>query len=68
MMALSKVSLNCICEGCALVLAAATLLLLGIDFGGQIRTWGLIAVIVSIQALVGEKRLSYAACINRYHC
>lgn len=56
------------CEGCALVLAAATLLLLGIDFGGQIRTWGLTAVIVSIQVLVGEKHLPYAACIYSCHC
>ncbi|KAJ8662541.1 hypothetical protein O0I10_001502 [Lichtheimia ornata] len=36
--------------GCALVLGAATLLLLAIDFGGQIRTWGLVAVIVPLVA------------------
>ncbi|KAI7885783.1 MFS general substrate transporter [Lichtheimia hyalospora FSU 10163] len=34
--------------GCALVLASAILVLLAIDFGGQIRTWGLVAVILPL--------------------
>ena len=38
------------CAGCALVLCAATLLLLAINFGGRIRTWGWVAVLVSIHS------------------
>lgn len=44
-----KSFINIGCVGCALVLSAATLLLLAIDFGGQIQIWGLAAVVVSIR-------------------